>query len=206
MYSDYKDSTPSTFPPKKWFGNKKHSFIRHRMEELEHFFNVLLEDPELAMSPITQTYFNQKKKKEAKEVKKVVKAVVKQPKAVVKCDKNWRKVVEGVMKSYIDISFGEDPIPPEEVKRKSLIYSKEMDKFLEGMTYSSRVVNMPGSIRIQAENPDLELMRKEKEASEWFEEKMNIIVRTIRNEGDVIYTREGEILDTFEGCRSGVQV
>jgi len=204
MYSKYGNSTPTTFPPKRWFGNTKAMFVRHRMEELEHFFNATLEDPELAMSQITQDYFKKKKVQlkdfvghskpveEIKEVEREAKRLV--TKGATVNDKKWRQVVDEVTKEYIDICLGEEPIPPEEVKRRTLAYSDALNPSLSALTYLSKILNLPKG---DDKGLNLSLICVEQEISEWLDKRMEEVIRAVENE-DKTYEKEGEVLGEFK--------
>ena len=210
MVSDYGKSVPSTFPPKKWFGNKESDFIRHRMEELEHFFNTLLEDPKLAASPITQTYFSNRKvhikegergktaaagkAKDPEETKdqgkkEVAKAV---PQAPTKAtyDKKWRQIVDAITKTYIDISFGEEPPPPEEVKKKSMAYSAAISGSLSTIPFISKVLTIPKGNEKCYNEMSLELIDGERPMSEWLNEKMEIMSKVVKDDSHQLYPKD----------------
>jgi hypothetical protein len=204
MYAKYGNSTPTTFPPKKWFGNTKAMFVRHRMEELEHFFNATLEDPELAMSKITQNYFKRKKvqlkdfanhiksTEEKKEMERVYKRS--EPKGVTLNDKKWRQIVDEVTKECIDICLGEEPIPPEEVKRRSIAYSEALNPSLSTLAYLSKILSLPKS---DDKGLNLSLICAEQEISEWLDNRMAELIKVVENR-DKVYEREGEVLNEFE--------
>eukprot|EP00826_Nyctotherus_ovalis_P049947 TRINITY_DN6072_c0_g7_i2.p1 TRINITY_DN6072_c0_g7~~TRINITY_DN6072_c0_g7_i2.p1 ORF type:complete len:274 (+),score=74.77 TRINITY_DN6072_c0_g7_i2:139-960(+) len=202
MYSRYGGSTPTTFPPKKWFGNTKAMFVRHRMEELEHFFNATLEDPELATSQITQDYFKRKKvhlrnlsdrgKDEEREAKKEQRKQS-AAKGVTVYDKRWRQIVDGVTKEYIDICLGEEPIPPEEVKRRTMTYFDALIPTLGKTIYSTKILSLPKG---KEESLNFDLIGSEEEFAEWVDKGMREMVRIVKNEKGY-YTRE-EVLDVFE--------
>lgn len=205
MYSRYGNSTPTTFPPKKWFGNTKAMFVRHRMEELEHFFNATLEDPELAMSQITQDYFKKRKvllkdfgdhTKPLSDLKEMEREQPKKPvaKGVTMNDKKWRQIVDSIAKDYIDICLGEEPIPPEEVKRRTLAYSDAVNPSLSTMAYLSKILNLPKG---DESNLSLDLINGEKEHAEQLNTTMQEIAKIINNE-DNYYTREGDVFNVFE--------
>ena len=204
MHSEYKNAAPSKFPPKKWFGNKKHTFVRHRMEELEHFFNVLLDEPELAMSAITQTYFYRKKdlreelKEPVKPVNQVNKEAMCEPKIVISHDKAWRKIVDDTIKSYIDISLGDDPIPPEEVKKKTLVYSNEISKTLSDLVYKSNILSLPTKVNNSLDNPNLYLIKQDLHTSEWLDKNIKIMIGVVENEESRVYRKEEYILNEFK--------
>ncbi len=228
MVSDYGKSVPSTFPPKKWFGNKDPKFIEHRMEELEHFFNTLLEDPKLAASPITQTYFANKKVNHAEgdkpkpkkgsggttggkkpqpggkdpgenEGKKppIVNPPLPPVLKVVSHDKKWRQIVDAVTKTYIDISFGEEPSPPEEVKKKSMAYSAAISGSLSTIPFISKVLTLPKGNEKCFNEMNLGLIENERLMSEWLNEKMDALSKIVKNDSHALYPKE-PILSGFE--------
>lgn len=216
MYNDYGPSAPSTFPPKKWFGNTESKFVRHRMEELEHFFNTLLEDPDLATSPVTQTYFKKKRIKmkeasekkhktieieETKEVRKKVGRPNQQVSNTMSLDKNWRHVVDVITKDYIDICFGEEPMPPEEVKKKTQEYSDKIKSSLNTLPYISKVLNLPKCNEQSFTGLSLDLINAGKDMSEWLDEKMLIIKKLASNEENAVYKKENSILNVFEASQ-----
>ncbi len=212
MVSDYGKAVPAFFPPKKWFNNKEPEFIRHRMEELEHFFNTLLEDPKLASCPLTQTYFTNRKAKVTTEqergpkpakgegakghtgkapvegASKPAAPAVTANKAVN--DKKWRQIVDAVTKTYIDISFGEEPPAAEEVKKKSMAYSAAIGGSLSAIPYISKLLSLPKVDEKRQGEPALAQIEDERPMSDWLSEKMDIIAKCARNGDNELYQKD----------------
>jgi len=219
MVEEYGNTiVPSTFPPKKWFGNKDPEFITHRKEKLEHFFNSLLEDPKLATSPITQTYFKSKRMKEKPskpnlpnkkpvdlsgndnsedgkgndggDERPSVPMSQAQTAASAAMEKKWRQIVEGITKTFIDISFGEEPPPPEEVKKKSLAYAEAISKSLSSLPFISKMLSLPKGNEKSYNEINLKTVENEKPMSQYLDEKMDIINKIVRNENSVLYPKD----------------
>ncbi len=200
MVSDYGKAVPESFPPKKWFSNKDPEFIRHRMEGLEHFFNTLLEDHKLATSPITQTYFTGRKLKDSQEKSAPPPKEKKAPAAKTETksaghtkavhDKKWRQIVDLTTKTYIDISFGEEPPPAEEVKKKSMAYSAAISGSLSTIPYISKLLCLPRVDEKQQVDVNLAIIEDEKPMSEWLGQKMDIIAKCVRNTEHEIYPKD----------------
>lgn len=58
LQEKYREKMPLLqFPPKKWFGNLKPSFIELRKKQLEDYFNSFLINPNLVIDPLTLQYF-----------------------------------------------------------------------------------------------------------------------------------------------------
>jgi len=211
MIEEYGKAVPSTFPPKKWFGNKDPTFVQHRMEELEHFFNTMLEDPKLATSAITQTYFTNKKMKVQESVKPpagtatsggkppasgttephgpVLPVQNTGPSTTVH-DKKWRQIADAVTKTYIDISFGDEPPPVEEIKKKSSAYSSAINSSLTTIPYISKLLNLPRGDEKHAAEMSLSRIENEGVLSFWLDEKMKTLSQLVQNGSQVIYARD----------------
>lgn len=210
MVSKHQNSVPPNFPRKKWFGNTGEEFIRQRMTDLEHFFNSLLAEPNLAASPITQAYFKQKKVK--MNEKKIsnngntqrniqsnngnIKEETKGPPIYVDTtdkllhEKKWRKVADTITKAYIDINLGDDPPLPEEVKKKAIKYAENINETINTIPYVSKILDLPKRNLTSLEDPTLELIKNEEVTTEWLSEKTQTLIKIINNDESVIYTKE----------------
>jgi hypothetical protein len=205
MVNEYKDAMPPNFPRKKWFGNRDEEFIKQRMMDLEHLFNSLLEDPNLAGSPITKAYFKQKKikvneKKSPRngknEGKEEAKAGYVDTENRLLHEKKWRKVADTVTKAYIDINLGDDPPLPEEVKKKAMKYAENINETLSTIPYVSKILDISKRNVESNDNPTLDLIKSEEGAVEWLKEKMNGLVKIVKNEESLLYAKEEFIVIT----------
>lgn len=203
MTSKHGKAVSSKFPAKKFFGNKDPEFIKRRMQDLEDYFNVLLGDPNLAESPITQRYFSNKRIKEKKkaplltqqeELKVPIKNKDTKTTAQIISDEKFKHIVDSITKSYIDIGFGEEPPPFEEAKKKTLEYSSALSNNINSKEYVSRLVLLP-----KGENNGLSLgiICNEEPLSKWLDGKMQNILN-ILEDGVEMYRDEESILSTFE--------
>ena len=137
LTSKYKKEVTSTFPPKKFFGSNSPEFIKQRMKELEHFFNGILNDSKLSECQITLDYIRKKQIEYPKDFsninpKKETKLPIKQElklEVMVKDnkinEKKMQAIIDKIVKEYIDISYGEEPPPLEEVNKKTQLYTSD---------------------------------------------------------------------------------
>lgn len=204
MVKEFEDNVPPNFPPKKWFGNTGDDFLKQRMSDLEHFFNILLGDPKLAGSQITKSYLKQKTVKvnektsprngRPEEEEKKAPVYVESASKMLH-EKKWRKVADTVTKAYIDINLGDDPPLPEEVKKKAMKYAENINETLSCIPYVSKILEVPSSSSQSAE-VSLELVRTQEEISEWLGEKMQSLVKSLSNEENGLYAKEEFIVCT----------
>jgi hypothetical protein len=204
MVAEFDKAVPPSFPPKKWFGNKEAEFIKRRMEELEHFFNSLLEDPKLASSNVTQTYFTRKKVAEkpaspprapapqptsAAPMARAVAAPVGNV-APVPNDMAWRQIVDKITKTYIDISSWEEPPPVAEIRKKSQAYSEAASSTLGAVPYISKILHFPRGDDQASANLNLDQASNELAMCDWLDSKMEILSKLVQNQSRTTYAEE----------------
>eukprot|EP00826_Nyctotherus_ovalis_P054785 TRINITY_DN7204_c0_g1_i2.p2 TRINITY_DN7204_c0_g1~~TRINITY_DN7204_c0_g1_i2.p2 ORF type:complete len:261 (+),score=104.89 TRINITY_DN7204_c0_g1_i2:96-878(+) len=196
MVKEFEDSVPPNFPPKKWFGNTGDDFLKQRMSDLEHFFNILLGDPKLAGSHITKSYLKQKTVRMSEKASprngKPEEEEEKPPVYVQSADKmlhekKWRKAADTVTKAYIDINLGDDPPLPEEVKKKAMKYAESIGEILNNIPYVSKILEVPKRGPQAADDVSLDLIKTQQHISEWLGEKMQGLVKSLSNEDNGLY-------------------